>query len=777
MSVKLEDYRELLEQISPEVHDTLEASFAEAAHFMSPSGLRNYLEGARALTELGRGTDVVVSYIQEMPIVVKEVGEGVIGDSIGAAFKLSSMTSGSVISLLFSTLAIAAQRLGDAELLRDYLGFVHHLSAKAARGLRPMLNRLDVLLGQLTLGGLRRWAMWGAQAHVRDFNALQAYFDLQSADSLAVLQQERRGTLFVDTHRRLNFYLRAFWARDFFMRPTAGDFETREGLRPYIEHQVIHVPDAYDEFNGVSGSEIYRATVAHVAAHIMYTSAHLSAEALTPIQMFFIALFEDARVEALAIQEFPGLRKLWISLFPTDITEDVTGLMTRAARGMLDPDYQDDHAWVQEAAAAFKARAATDLENNQMSWDLGVELYNKLATTQTIPNAYQLEKQFSIPYRDDNRFIWVFQDNVWEQEVDYLAASRHQIRRKVSVMEMVDEIDCELAGDDAQEIWTLETEFFRDGDPPGVSMNRLEGKEPVSEPFHYPEWDYQIQLSRPDWTTVLEKRMPKGEASTIDQVLDEYKPLASRIRHIIDALQPQGVVRLRHQEEGDEIDIDAAIRAMVDIRMGYMPDHRINLRHIRKIRDLSTLVLLDLSESTNETLGDSDKPVIQLAREATALLSWAINGIGDPFAIHGFASDGRHDVQYYRFKDFEQPYDDNAKARLAGMTGGLSTRMGAAMRHAGQYLSKQPQRKKLLLLVSDGEPADIDERDPRYLRDDTKKAVDELNRNGVTTYCLTLDPNADQYVSRIFGINGYTIVDHVQSLPEKLPALFMGLTK
>jgi len=777
MSVKLEDYRELLEQISPEVHDTLEASFVEAAHVMSPTGLRNYLEGARALSELGRGTDVVISYLQEMPVVVKEVGEDIIGDTIAAAFKLSSMTSGSVISLLFSTLPIAARRLGDAELLRDYLTFIHHISAKAARGLRPMLNRLDILLGQLTLGGLRRWAMWGAQAHNRDLNTLQDYFDLKTADALAVLQQERRGTLFVDTHRRLNFYLRAFWGRDFFIRPTAGDFETREGLRPYIEHNIIHVPDAYDDFNGIAGSEIYRATVAHVAAHIVYTQERLSAEALTPIQMTFIALFEDARIESLAIQEFPGLRQLWLNLFPIETSDNLGGLIERAARGMLDPNYQDDNEWVQEAITAFRTRAETDLEKNQMSWDLGVEFYNKLATIQNIPNAYQLEKQFTIVYRDDNRFIWAFQDNVWDQEIDYLAASRHQIRRKVSVMEMVDELDCELAGDDAQEIWVLETEFFRDSDPPGVSINQLEGKEPISEPYHYPEWDYQIQLSRPDWVTVLEKRMPKGEIGIIDQVLDDYKPLAGRIRHIIDAMQPQGVVRLRRQEEGDDIDLDAAIRSMIDIRMGYMPDTRINIRHIRKTRDLATLVLLDLSESTNETLGDSEKTVIQLAREATTLLSWAIDGIGDPFAIHGFASDGRHDVQYYRFKDFEQPYNDDVKARLAGMHGGLSTRMGGAMRHAAEYLNKRPQRKKLLLLVSDGEPADIDVRDPQYLRQDTKKAVDELSKKGIVTYCLTLDPHADDYVSRIFGMNGYTVVDHVQRLPEKLPALFMGLTK
>lgn len=776
MSVNLEDYRDLLEQISPEVYDTLEASFGEAAQIMSPNGLRNYLEGARALNELGRGTDVVISYLQEMPIVAKEVGEDVIGDVLGAAFKLSSMTSGAVISLLLSTLSTAARRLADATLLQDYLIFIHQLSAKAPRGLRPMLNRLDVLLGTLTLGGLRRWALWGAQAHGRDFPALEAYFDLRSADAQAVLQQERRGILFVDTHRRLNFYLRALWGRDFFIRPTAGDFENREGLRPYIEHRIIHVPDAYDTYQQVEGGEIYRATVAHAAAHIVYTVEHLSAEALTPTQLFFMGIFEDARVETLAIQAFPGLRQLWLSLQPLETSsEPVIDLTLRVVRGLLDPNYQDTDAIVQSTLVAFAELAKTDLTNAQRHWDLGMAFYHQLNAKYSIPNAYQLEKLLTIPYRDDNRFIWAFVDNQ-EQEIDFIAAMRHQVRKKVSLMDMVDEIDCELAGDDAQEIWVLETEFFRDGDPPGVSMNQLEGKVPISDPVHYQEWDYQIQLFRPDWATVLEKRMPVGDIRSIEQVLEEHKPLANRIRYLIDALQPQGVIRMRRQEEGDDIDLDAAIRALVDIRMGYMPDPRINLRHIRKTRDLAVLVLLDLSESTNDKLGDSEKTIIELAREATALLSWAIDGIGDPFAIHGFASEGRHDVQYFRFKDFDQPYDDTVKSRLAGIHGRLSTRMGAALRHAGKLLHQRPQRKKLLLLVSDGEPSDIDVRDPQYLRHDTKKAVEELAKIGVLTYCLTLDPNADAYVSRIFGANGYTIVDHVQRLPEKLPVLFLGLT-
>jgi nitric oxide reductase activation protein len=94
--------------------------------------------------------------------------------------------------------------------------------------------------------------------------------------------------------------------------------------------------------------------------------------------------------------------------------------------------------------------------------------------------------------------------------------------------------------------------------------------------------------------------------------------------------------------------------------------------------------------------------------------------------VHGFASEGRHDVHYYRFKDFNQKFNHEVKARLDGMKGGLSTRMGAAMRHAGHHLLRQSERRKLLLLVTDGEPADIDERDPQHLRHDTRKAVEEL---------------------------------------------------
>ena len=783
MSIKLEDYEEFLQDV-PAIRDVLEATFQEAAHTMSPVGLETYLDGAKTLCNLGRGNDLVITYLQEMPQVVKEIGEDIIPDCLTAAMKLSSMTSGEVVSLLLSSMPTAARNLGDAELFRGYLTFIHQLASTASRGVRPMLNHIDELLNKLTLSGIRRWANFGAQAYRRDYDNLTAYFNLESADSRAMLQKERRGVLFNKVQRKLNFYLRALWGRDFFLRPTGADYTD---FRPYIEHRILHMPDAVDNIgpddNKIPGLELYRATAAHMASHMCYSSEPISAEQLSPAQMFFIGLIEDARVEYKAIKDFPGLKKLWTTLLKIadddDEPEHPTMLvLEHFALMLMDETVSSEDAELNAVAEKFHSEIEDNQDNNQFSWHLGLDVFNIFATRKAIPSLRILER-IRIPYRDDNRYIWEFEEFDSNVEFEYVSASQRQVRKTVSVIEMANEVDCELAGDDAQEIWTCETNmrpYEDDLTDEQISFNDMWGKEPVSDPFHYQEWDYQIQLHRPDWATVYERRQPKGDPEDIHDILTEYRPIAHRIKQIIDLLTPEGVQRVRNMEDGDEIDLNAAVDAMISIRMGEQPNPRITMRNVLKTRDLSVIVLMDLSESTNEAMAGSDKTVLQLTREAATLVSTAIDGIGDPFALHGFSSDGRHDVQYYRFKDFSQHYDDEAKSRLAGMKGGLSTRMGAALRHAGYHLMKQPERRKLILLVTDGEPADIDERDPQHLRHDTKKAVEELYSTGVLTYCLTLDPNADTYVKRIFGENNYTIVDNVDRLPEKLPTLFASLT-
>ena len=785
MSVQLQDHAEWVEQLDPASVDLLTHTWPEATKVFSARGLDNYVKGAAALRGLGRGHELVNAWIDGAPQVAKEIGEDVVGELATTALVLASKTSGAVIELVLATAPTAAKRLADAALFMQYLQFLNTLVAQAPRGLRPMLGQLDALFGQLTLGGLRRWATWGAQAHRTEYEAQIAYFGLQSKESLAMLQQERKGTLLVDVQRRINMYLRALWGRDFFMRPTAGDFENREGLRPFIEDYFIHLPDALDAVQGnddlVDATQLYRAACAHAAAHVVFTRQPISAESLNPWQMAMVALAEDARVEALAVARFPGMRPLWAQLHTTPATQQTTAgdWLARMARAWIDPTYEDDHPWIAQGRALMAEampRLLAQLHDNSESWAMGVQLahsYREL--TQGPAFAPRTDGQAAV-YRDDNRYFWAFDGYDFERSVAAGYEPPQQVRKQVNLMEFVNELEVEGAGDDAQEVWVLGTELFPYEDL-GVSFNESEGREPVLPPVHYAEWDHMIQLERPAWATVQERRPKAGDPTLIDGILSEHRRLIGRMKFILDAMQPQGVQRIRKLEDGDEIDLNAALASVIEMRMGSQPDPRIMMRSVRKTRDISVLVLLDLSHSTNDKVAGQEHTVLDLTRSACALLADAIQKVGDPFAIHGCCSDGRHDVNYWRFKDFDQPYDELAKARLAGMQGQLSTRMGAAIRHATAALKAQRSSKKLLLVITDGEPADVDVRDPQYLRHDTKKAVEAAARNGVTTYCMSLDPRADQYVSRIFGERHYLVVDKVERLPEKLPVLYAGLTR
>ena len=291
-AVNLADYQPRFAGASSSVQDALQGCFAEAIQVMGPKGLKSYLEGAYALYSLGKGDDLLASYLEEIPLVVREIGEGIITEIIASLLKMASQTSAPVLALMLSSLPQVAQRMADHDLFIGYLRLVERTMALAPRGLRPLFKNIPQLAGKLTLGGLRRWVMYGAETYRRDFKAQVAYFALESADAIKMLEHERRGTLFVDNHRKLQFYLRAFYNREFFMRPTAGDYETKEGAKPYIAQGVMHIPDAYDNYQSISGIDCYRAVCAHAAAHIIHTRSVFDRSALNQLQVACVALME-----------------------------------------------------------------------------------------------------------------------------------------------------------------------------------------------------------------------------------------------------------------------------------------------------------------------------------------------------------------------------------------------------------------------------------------------------------------------------------------------------
>jgi nitric oxide reductase activation protein len=160
-----------------------------------------------------------------------------------------------------------------------------------------------------------------------------------------------------------------------------------------------------------------------------------------------------------------------------------------------------------------------------------------------------------------------------------------------------------------------------------------------------------------------------------------------------------------------------------------------------------------------------------------ALLAWAIAQLGDQLAIAGFHSNTRHEVRYWHIKGFGESWADDApQARLAGVQGACSTRMGAALRHAGHLLSGRTADQRLLLVLTDGQPSDIDVPDPAYLVADAAQAVRTLAAQGLPTHCVSLDARADDYVRRIFG-KRCSVIDQVAQLPRRLPEIFASLSR
>ncbi|OEE65772.1 Rubisco activation protein CbbO [Enterovibrio norvegicus FF-33] len=796
-----------------------------AQRLFSPDELRQYLSEIEQFIANKQSNIFIQAWVYSIPNVYQyhhgDTSDNVTKNVLHSLSELGQWVSAERLIQFLESLPKVAPHVNSWEEFTAYLALIETLALKAPRNLKTLLDNAPMLLDVLPLSGFKYWANFGVNAHANNAAAIDAYFSLSSTESQTVLQQQRRGTLFSDIQRQLQFFLRAVWGKEFFMRPIASCYTAISNIDRYaiedstnakvnsgvisnavatIENGVILLPDAIDSDDHSnspslpcrkSEKQVYRAMAAHCAAHLRYSRPRVSKE-YNALERVCIELFEDARVEALAIRIFPGLKSLWLGLHrqsspllsirqsPQQSSNPMLTLQCISV-ALLNMDIEETHPHplVELSLRKFTALMNRDMPDGHFEGieQLGCWLASELKVIDECERSVApLSLRPFVVYRDDNQYLW---RKTTADIIRWEIQHQRQVKRTVSVMEMVNEIDCELADENAQEIWVLESEFFRDGDPENVSMNEQEAKERTSPPFFYPEWDYGLDAHRPAWVTLTERRVPKGNAEDIDRIIAKRQILVRRIKAMVEALQPKGLIRLRKQYEGDGLDLDAAIEAMKELRRGALPDMNIDQRLKRQERDLAVLVLLDLSQSTLDAIPNDieSRTILNVAQEATVMLASALDGIGDAFAIHGFSSNGRHDVQYQRVKDFEDEYDDAAKSRLAGIKGGLSTRMGAALRHAKTFLAEQPQRKKLLLLVSDGEPADIDVRDPLYLQADTRRAVEELCSQGVIPYCLTIDPNADNYVCQVFGQGHYTVVDRVTQLPDVLPNLFASLTK
>jgi nitric oxide reductase activation protein len=238
------------------------------------------------------------------------------------------------------------------------------------------------------------------------------------------------------------------------------------------------------------------------------------------------------------------------------------------------------------------------------------------------------------------------------------------------------------------------------------------------------------------------------------------------------------VKKLKRQEEGDCIDIDALIETMIDIKGGVANNDRLYIRRDKRVRDVSVAFLVDLSGSTEGYVDadDNQKTIIDIEKEAVILMIEALESINDEYAVYGFSSYGRKKVDFLAIKDFHERYNDIVKSRIGSMKPLDNTRLAAALRHVTKKISGRESKIKLVIILSDGKPYDMDYGDFKHAQEDTRKALYEMKKNDIHPFCITVDREATEYLKYMFGEISYTIIDDMKRLPERLPAIYKKLT-
>ena len=302
--------------------------------------------------------------------------------------------------------------------------------------------------------------------------------------------------------------------------------------------------------------------------------------------------------------------------------------------------------------------------------------------------------------------------------------------------------------------------------------------------FAYDEWDRELNDYRVGWSRVIEKKVKKGDRNFVELARSRYRGVISSIRHQFQLMKPENLTRINREFDGEDYDLNAVVDFVIDRKADGRQAENIYTKRLRKQRDVAVSILLDQSSSTARTITRNPlqpythpgRRIIEIEKEGLVLMSEALEAVGDVYSINGFTSEGRRNVKFYVVKDFGEKYSDDTERRIGGITFQNNTRLGAAIRHASARILKQEARTKLLIILTDGRPYDHDYGDARYAREDVREALIEAKVNGITPFCVTIDRESEAELRDLYGDVGYTIIDDVLSLPERMPAIYRRLT-
>ena len=675
-----------------------------------------------------------------------------------AAADICRHAGGQAATAALRAMPVAARIFGRGPALARWWRVMDYMSRQAPESIGAISERMSRILAPGAIAAFESFVTAGLRATSSDTTRRLAFFSLRDELAQRMIARDLGSVTFAETEVALKAFVTALWGTPPLLRSLPADNSHEPQRRASIAGPLIRLPDVYRGVQGDAARALFRAAAAHSQAHLVLGAGRFAVGTLKPPQIALVNLIEDARIETLAIRQLPGLRRLWAPYHLASANGVTTAplLLARLARALFDPNHVDDDAFVAKGRAMFHD-ARPRINDPAISREIGMLLGNDLGQMRVQFNAktYVVEPI----YRDDGLGLWDFGEDA--------PPSGEMLELPVDAMRKNQQ---ETSGAEAT------------SEEPEQTNSPLGRGRPVAPDVRgvviarYPEWDREHRIERTEWTAVREVVAKAGDPRTIEHALDRADVLRSRIGRLVRSVRIGRSIRVNRQHDGHDLDIDAVLDAGIALRTGQDPDPRVFRSSMSVHRDLSVLLLIDVSESTRDRLA-SGATVLDVERLAVALLAEAMSHLGDPFSLLAFASDGRDDVRMTDVKSFAEPYDRSSQARLAGLTSGLSTRLGTALRHAGRVIGRTNSSRKLLIVLTDGEPSDIDVPDPLDLIEDARRAAMGLHNSGIDAYGVVLGQAAIPAASRIFGRGKTMAVHRVEDLPGRLSELYFRLAR
>ena len=643
------------------------------------------------------------------------------------------------------------------------------------------------------------WASRGADILQTGRTRGEAYFRLESEESLSLLLEHLPGYRLTDRNRLLGMLLDVWFGGQFELKES--NWSPEKG-RPFIETdgRSIYFPAV------MADREEAILALLHTAGHMRYRTFDRAA---------LEAIFADSNIA------FPKSGAVsWVPLFMQfgddalrfqlifDICEDLridAGVqrdvpnylkrMRNAAqllntRQVQTAGYYDLALASIEAAIAAAGGVAPDARFAALlmpgatvadAWRAAQSLYKNT----TLPPVTDLEAFHAayLPGRSPNAMRLAHPQETDDESQQTQAGADEQSQRQEEGGEETEAPQNAESGEQGEDGEKQEMPSY--GDSSGQSARassqsdqegQNRGSSDKGKP--YPEWDYRESRYKRNWSWVQEKRLAESNMTETQRLMRQYAHALKRLKKAIQAQKPTRTAPLTQQLDGDDMDLNAVVSYVAEKRAGQSPRPAIYKRREIRQREVAVTLLADMSTSIMQHLPEGGGRLVDRVRAGVLLFAESMEEVGDAYAIAGFCSKYRDNVSYYTLKGFDEKLSDDIRAQIGGMSGRLATRMGAAIRHATASFEGVESRRRLLLLLSDGRPEDYDDGgDRRYLHEDTRMAVKEAVAKGVHPYCVTVDTMANQYLPQIFGPGHYLVLDHINSLPNKLPEIYLKLRR